>query len=76
MCSCVFSVHPGWRLLDISCLYYGLKSAFVVDSPTPCVLNIIGSVRPLSDVSYRLVKALVNNKVPDPGGRLYIVVVK
>ena len=52
VCSHVFSMHPNWRLLDIICLRYGLESAFVVDFPIPCVLNVIASNRPQSEVRY------------------------
>ena len=59
VCSCVFSMHPNWPLLDIIfqlrailCVPYGLESAFVVDFPIPCVLNVIGSNQPQSDIRY------------------------
>ena len=53
MCSCAFSMHPNWPLLKnirqsraILFILYGLESAFVVDSPILCVLNVIASNRP------------------------------
>ena len=52
VCSSVFSMHKNWPLLDIICLFYGLKSAFVVDFPILCILNVTASNRPWSDVSY------------------------
>ena len=47
MCSPVLSMHPNQPLLDIFCqpreilcIQYGLESAFFVDSPILCVLNV------------------------------------
>ena len=54
-----FAVHLNWMFLyiifqscAILCACYGLESDFVVDSPSPCVINVIDSNRPQLDVSY------------------------
>ena len=49
-CSCVFYMHPNWRLLDIICLHYGLELSFVVDLPITCVPNVTALNRTWSDV--------------------------
>ena len=59
MSSCEFSMHPNWPLVEtiyqsraVLCIIYDIKSAFVVDSPIPYVLNVIASNQPRSEVRY------------------------
>ena len=48
-----FSMHMNWPLLEIIhqlhvilCVFYGLESAFVCNSPILCVLNVISLNQP------------------------------